>query len=117
MRSVHLQYYEIIQLPLYLSTSASLLWPPDGIIMAALVLFFILGFHFIILIFGVSYALFSRLKKISYYNSSLFKIIYHVSYSLVTTFSRLGVKYKLIKLVLVLVGFRVQWTDSTLSTT
>ena len=75
MRNICKQYEEILRLPGYLITSASPLWPPDGFIMATLVLFFILGFHFILLVFGVCFALFSRMKKLKNLVSVLFQII------------------------------------------
>jgi len=117
IRSVRLQFDEILRLPLCLSTSASPLWPPDGIIMAILVLFFILGFHFFILLVSVPYALFSKLKRVLFFYSSLYKVICHVTCSRLSKCSIFGVKFKLVKLLLFLVRFRVQWSDSTLSTT
>ena len=59
------QYEAIILLPLTLSTSTSPLWPPNGFIMTIMVFLFIVGVHFFILLFGIPYALFFRLKKLT----------------------------------------------------
>ena len=62
VQSLRRQYADIVWLHT-LSTSASPLWPPDGILAAILVLFFILMVHFSILCLGILQLCLSKVYK------------------------------------------------------
>ena len=97
--NVRLQYKAIIWLPINLSTSISPLWPPDGVIMAILVFFFIVGVHLFLLILGISHAIFFKIKKFHSLYSGLFRIICQVLWFRVHTYYKLGIKAKATKLL------------------
>ena len=97
--NVRLQYEAIIWLPINLSTSVSPLWPPDGVIMAILVLFFIVGVHLFLLILGIYHAIFFKIKKFNSLHPGLLRIICQVLWFRVYTFSKLGIKDKATKLL------------------
>ena len=65
--NIRLQYEEMIQSPFYFSTSVYPLWPPDGFIMAILMLLFILGCHLVILILVFLIIYISGLRRLCDY--------------------------------------------------